>query len=104
MGTPSNPASSGRIWIDAATGAIHQTELWIQSDSDVARIQVLYAPDAKLGLLLPREANHTFEEYERGTGLSNMGAGGSGRRLRFESSAKYSNAQYTPIDLRKIAR
>jgi hypothetical protein len=104
LGTPSNPAASGRIWVDPATGAIHQTELWIQSDEDVARIQVIYAPDAKLGLLLPRDASHTFESYEKGTGLTNMGAGGAGRRMSFEANAKYTNAQYTPIDLSKIAK
>ncbi|HXT71602.1 MAG TPA: hypothetical protein VN700_17730 [Vicinamibacterales bacterium] len=104
LGTPSNPSASGRIWVDPATGAIHQTELWIQSGSDVARINVVYAPDPKLNLLLPRQANHTFEEYERGTGMSNMGAGTAGRRATFDASARYSNATYTAIDMTKIIR
>jgi hypothetical protein len=104
LGTPSNPSASGRIWVDPATGAIHQTELWIQSDTDVARISVVYTQDAKLNLLVPKDAQHTFEEYERGTGLANMGSGTPGRRASFESTAKYSNAAYTAIDLTKISR
>ena len=40
LDTPDNPWCSGRIWIEPATGAIHQTELWVQSDTAVARVQV----------------------------------------------------------------
>jgi len=104
IGTPSSPLSSGRFYLDPATGAIHQTELWIQSDSDTARVQVVYAPDAKLGLLLPREASHTFEQREGGTGFNRAGSGGGTSRLRFESTAKYSNARHTPIDFGRIVR
>ena len=104
LGTPSNPHASGRIWIDPATGAVHMTELWVQSDTDTARIQVNYAPDATLGVLIPKDASHSFDERERGTGMSSMGAGGAGRRMSFEANAKYTNPRYTPIDLSKIIR
>jgi hypothetical protein len=67
-------------------------------------VQVVYAPDAKLGLLLPREASHTFEQREGGTGFNRAGSGGGTSRLRFESTAKYSNARHTPIDFGRIVR
>ena len=104
LGTPSNPYASGRFWVDPATGAIHMTELWIQSDVDTARVQVSYAPDPGLGFLLPRDAAHSFQSRERGTGMTSMGAGGTDRRLAFEANAKYTNPRYTPIDLSKIYR
>jgi hypothetical protein len=104
LDTPDNPYSSGRIWIDPATGAVHQTELWVQSDTAVARVTVLYAPDAKLNLLVPREASHSFEMRERGSGIANMGSGGASNAVKYESNAKYTNAQLTPIDLARISR
>jgi hypothetical protein len=104
LATPSNPHSSGRIWVDPATGAIHMTELWVQSDTDTARVQVNYALDATTGLLVPKDAAHSFDERERGTGMSSMGAGGAGRRMSFEANAKYTNPKYTAIDLSKIIR
>jgi len=102
--TPDNPNSTGRIWIDAATGAVHQTELWLQSDTVVARVTVNYVPDAKLNLLVPRDASHSFEMRETTGAITNMGSGNGVRSMKFESIAKYTNAQLTPIDLTKITR
>ena len=105
LGTPSNPFSSGRIWIDPATGAIHQTELWVQSEEDTARVQVTYGPDPASGLLVPREAGHSFDWRERGSGMAGARtAGGVGIRMSFEATAKYTNVRYTPIDLSRIAK
>ena len=100
--TPDNPHASGRIWINPASGAVHQTELWLQSDTAVARITVLYAPDAKLNLMVPKESTQTFEARERGTGITNMGSGGVNNSMKYEANAKYTNAQLTPIDLTKM--
>ena len=96
---PDNPLASGRFWVEPGTGRIHQTEFWPQSATDTARVQVQYASDEKLGVLLPRSASHTFETRERGTGISGTGGGGNSTRLNFESTATYSNPRYTPIDL-----
>ena len=104
LDVPGNPLSSGRFWIDPATGAIHRTELWIESETDTARIQVDYAPDKALGALIPKEANSTFESREKGTGIGRLGAGGAQTRQQFQTSAKYVNPRYTPIDLSKIRR
>ena len=95
---PGDPLASGRFWVEPGTGRIHQTEFWPQSATDTARVQVQYAPDEKLGVLLPRSASHTFETRERGTDIR-----GTRRRLftrlNFESTATYANPRYTPIDL-----
>lgn len=101
LDTPGNPIASGRFWIDPATGAIHQTELWVQSKSDTARIVVSYAPDKALGILLPKEANGTFEWRQEATS-GNVGTHAS--RISFEASTKYSNPRHKPIDLSRIAR
>jgi hypothetical protein len=36
--------------------------------------------------------------------ITNMGSGNGVRSMKFESIAKYTNAQLTPIDLTKITR
>ena len=97
---PGDPLASGRFWVEPGTGRIHQTEFWPQSDTHTARVQVQYAPDEKLGVLLPRSASHTFEAREPGFGISGTGGGGNAARLSFESTATYSNPRYKPIDLR----
>ena len=99
-----NPRSSGRFWIDPATGGIHMTELWIESETDSARMQVKYAPDGKLSILLPLEASHTFESREKGTGMNAMGTGNNMSRIAFQADVRYTNARYTPIDLGRISR
>jgi hypothetical protein len=101
LNTPGNPIASGRLWIDPATGAIHQTELWVPSKTDTARLLVSYAPDKTLGLLLPKEASGTFEWREEASG-GNIGPGG--RRITFEANTKYSNPRHRPIDLSRIAK
>ena len=95
---PGNAQSSGRFWIDAATGAIHMTELWVQSDTDIVRVKVTFAPDAKLGLVLPRSAAASFEWREFGNRNTNP-VGTAPIKLSFEANAEYKNPQYTPIDL-----
>jgi hypothetical protein len=92
---PGNARSSGRLWVDPATGAIHQTELWVQSQTDTIRVLVEYAPDARLGQLLPRKAAHSFEWREFGSNNSNSMA--SRIKLSFESNAEYKNPTHTPI-------
>ena len=104
FGTPGNPSSSGRIWVEPATGAIYQIELWVQSESDTVRSEIRFALDEKLGMVLPREATHRFEWRGRGTGISNVDASASGERMSFDGSVKYSNPIYTPIDLAKMMR
>ena len=101
LDTAGKPRVSGRFWVEAPSGRIHRTEFWPQAEKDTARVEVLYAPDEKLGLLLPREAGHTFDTREYG--FSVLGAVGPGydARMNFESTAKYSNPRYTPIDLRR---
>ena len=102
LGTRGNAAASGRFWIDTETGAIHQTELWLESPTETARVQVSYAPDAKLGFVLPKEASATFEARQLGFGATNVGSGAFTARMRFECTVKYSNARHMPIDLTKI--
>ena len=100
---PGTPLASGRFWVEAESGRIHQTEFWPESPTHNARVQVQYAPDEKLGVLLPRSASHAFEARERGTGISGTGGGGNSMRITFESTAQYSAPRYTPIDLSKFA-
>lgn len=104
LGTPGNAYCSGRFWIEPATGAIHQTELWVESPTETVRSQFTYALEPSLGVLLPREGTQTYDAREPGTGMTNMGGGAIGRRLSLESSTKYTNARYTKIDLSRISR
>ena len=98
--TRGNAFASGRLWIDPATGRIHQTELWLQSGSETARITVTYARHATLDLWLPSSMLDDYQTSEStGEFRNNMGAGGYSARQAFECRALYSNARYTPIEL-----
>jgi hypothetical protein len=97
LGSPGNARCLGRFWIDPATGAIHQTELWVESNTETVRGQTTYAVDPALGWLLPKEAGHTFDAREKGTGFNAVG-----RRLSLESTTKFRKPRYTKIDLSRI--
>lgn len=96
--TRSNARATGRFWVDATTGAIHQTELWVDGRSanllnEHAIVSVKYAPNTTLKLLLPTEMIDSYEEFE-------------GRETVFrrnvESRATYSNATFASIDLTRL--
>ena len=108
-GSRGNARAFGRIWVDPATGAVHSTELWLESKADSANISVKYAPYPAVNLLLPTETTETYEEREAASGPRdfNNRAGNTGRtgsRISFQASAKYSKASYQPIDLRTLKR
>lgn len=108
LATRANGRASGRFWIDPASGAVHQTELWVDSKGESANITVKYAPHAALNLVLPTETSETYEEREAATGPRDdaraAGGGQSGSRISFQASAKYSKPTYSAIDLRTLKR
>jgi len=99
LGTPDHARGSGRVWIDPATGAIHDTELWVDSETETARVHVAYTMEPTRSVLLPHEADGTFDERERG---SKSIASGVNTKVGFEAHLTYSNPRYTPIDLTHI--
>ncbi len=107
LGTRSNARATGRIWIDPATGSVHQTELWVDSKAENAIVSVKYAPHAALGLLLPTEMVDTYDEREGGGGPRQMGSGADPRgsvpsRISVQSRANYSKATFAAVDLTKL--
>lgn len=107
LGTRSNARATGRFWVDPLTGAIHQTELWVDSKLENAVVSVKYARHATLELLLPTEMTETYEEREGGGGPRQMGSGADPRgsvprRVSVQSRSVYSGATYSPIDLTKL--
>lgn len=107
LGTRGNARATGRFWIDPATGAIHQTELWVDSNhqrsySESAIVSVKYAPDTDLGVLLPSAMNDSYEEFDA-SGTTDPQAGVGGRRS-VQSTATYKKNGYAPIDLTKLRR
>lgn len=104
--TRGHARASGRIWVDVATGAVHQTELWVESDTEQANVTVKYAPNAALNLILPTETTETYEERINPAGPREMGLGYdpslAASRLEFQARAYYSKAAHSPIDLTKI--
>lgn len=111
LGTRGNARATGRFWIDPATGAIHQTELWVESRaertySESATVSVKYAPHATLGLLLPTEMNDSYEEFD-GSGQAGDSVDPQSRiggRRSVQSHASYTNATFAAIDLTKLRR
>jgi hypothetical protein len=99
LNTADNASASGRFWMNPTTGAIHQTELWVQSKSEIGRTTVQYAPDSKLEMLIPREATHVFELFDSRTRINSLAALDSSTKYAFDASVKYSNPRATKIDL-----
>jgi hypothetical protein len=108
IGTRGNGRASGRLWVDPVTGAIHETELFVESAADSATIKVKFAPHATLGVTLPVESTATFAEKQGGNairgdgGSAESGAGAS--KVSFQATAKYTNATHKPIDLRNLKK
>jgi hypothetical protein len=100
--TPGYAWASGRLWLDPATGAVHQTELWLESKTEIARVTVTYARDPGLQVLLPKEMTGTFEERQLGAVAGASGADPYNIRQDVESTVTYSNARHLPIDLSKL--
>ena len=95
---PGNAVSRGRLWVDPETGAIHTTELWVQSQTDIVRVTVNFAPDKNLNWILPTKSSFNLEWREYGNRF-NSTVGGSQEKLSFEGNAEYGKAVYTKIDL-----
>jgi len=90
-----NDASAiGRIWIEPATGAVHQTELGFVARAANIHATVKFARDASLGLFVPSELFEQVEATAIGTGTNNMGvaagSGDLGGRQAMEGRARYS--------------
>lgn len=97
--THGDAVASGRLWIDPATGRIHQTELSLRSPSESARIAVTYARDPSLDVWLPSAMVDAYEESVATGAVSNMGGGANNVRRSFDCRARYSNPRLTPIVL-----
>jgi hypothetical protein len=96
-----NGPGVGRFWIDAATGAVRQTELGIASRTDNIRVSVKYALEPKLDLWLPVEMTQNVDASGGGSGgMNNMGGGGGYGAL--EGHANYSKFRQVPVDLGKL--
>ena len=95
---PGNAQSRGRLWVDPQTGAIHMTELWVQSQTDIVRVQVNFAPEKTLGWILPVRSSFNLEWREYGNRF-NSTVGGSQEKLSFEGNAEYTKATVKKIDL-----
>ena len=93
---PGKAKSSGRLWVDPLTGAIHMTEFWVQSETDTIRIQVEFALDKTLKLLLPRRASHSMEWREMGSQYGDRVAN-MAQKLSFDGNSDYKQIGYTPI-------
>lgn len=104
MGTRGNGWSSGRLWIDPATGAIHQTEYWLESETEGVRVSISYGMNDPLKMLLPAKMAANFDMRPASQNRINRGEGGYGARMTYQINAEYSNAKYTPVDLTKMTR
>jgi hypothetical protein len=81
----------GRVWIDPATGAVHQTELGFVAKAANIHATVKFAKDAQLGQFVPSELFEQVEASSAGGGMSDMGGGGNmGGRQAVEGRARYS--------------
>jgi hypothetical protein len=90
-----NDASAvGRIWLDPATGAVHQTELGFIAKTANIHATVKFVKDAQLGQFVPSELFEQLEASAGGAGTNNMGSasgsGDLGGRQAMEGRARYS--------------
>jgi hypothetical protein len=87
---PENAPGTGRFWIDAATGAIRQTELVLSTGNYNIRVTVTFTEDPTLKLWLPTESYQQLDFSGGGGGTNNMGQGGYSGHQSLEGRAKYS--------------
>jgi hypothetical protein len=96
--TPEKAPVTGRLWIDAGTGAVRQAELVFSGKEFNLRSTTKYALDQKLGLWLPSEM--VLNSDVRGLGhnntASNMGAGGQ-LAVRQSLEARVTYSQYRQV-------
>lgn len=94
MPLPEDSTTTGRFWVDVATGTVRQTELIVNNKAFTFKATTKYAADPALGLWVPVEVIQHVDLRVEGTGaLSDMGAacgGGTGGRLSLEGRARYS--------------
>lgn len=102
MATRGNGYVTGRLWMDPSTGAVHGTEIWLESRTETARSNVTYAFHKDLNLLLPSRTSENYDTRPAPEGMINRGEGGYGARQSFQVNATYANPKHTPIDLTKI--
>lgn len=81
----------GRAWVDAASGAVRQTEMSLTSKSFSVRATVTYALQPGLGMWLPVQMIQHFDASGPGSNpINHMGAnGGYNARQAFEGRATY---------------
>jgi hypothetical protein len=91
--TPAGGAAEGRVWIDAASGVVRQTEIGITDAAFVIRATVKFARDPAVGLWLPGEMIQQFDASGHWSG-SPAGRPGSAAgfavRQALEGRASYS--------------
>jgi hypothetical protein len=94
--TPEGSTTSGKIWIDIATGAVRQTELVVTAKQFNFKTTTKYAHDKGLDLWVPSEMSQLTDVSNAAAGLSNMGAGGQmGSKESLEGRARYSKYRRT---------
>jgi hypothetical protein len=94
--TPDGATTSGKAWIDVATGTIRQTELVVTGKNFNFKTTTKYAHDKGLDLWLPSEVSQLVDVSLAASGLSNMGAGGQmGAKQSLEGRARYSKYRRT---------
>lgn len=104
--TRSNARAKGRLWVDPLTGAVHQSELWVDSKREQANISVKFIRDAALGVLLPASMTANYDEREGGGGPRAIGSqdprGSVMSRVSAETRAAYSSPTFARIDLTRL--
>ncbi len=89
--TPEGATTSGKAWIDVATGIIRQTELVVTGKNFNFKTTTKYTHDKGLDLWLPSEVSQLVDVSLAASGLSNMGEGGQmGAKQSLEGRARYS--------------
>lgn len=91
--TPEGSKTSGRFWIEVATGTVRQTELTVDHRAFFRfHVSTKFANDAGVGLWVPVEVLQDVEVRRPATSShSNMGSGGQlSARQAFEGRARYS--------------
>jgi hypothetical protein len=101
---PNRAISTGRLTIDASTGAVRQTELLIEARGEYAvhaRVLVKYDAAPSISVLVPVSMDQTYELTSGGSGESTTvdtcGSGSCGTRREFDCHANYAKFKVVPI-------
>jgi hypothetical protein len=99
----------GRLWVEAASGIVRQTELLFTSPVIDVRANTNFGLEPKLGIWVPVSLDSRYEMTSGGAGPKQVGQGNQDNTAyrthqTIECQVKFSKFQQVPVDVSKFGK